>query len=156
MVQGVAEAPGELEPGKVFAGRYRIERRLGGGDRKCTYLAEDVKVGDRLVALSVVRPHASVLDPDGTKREANLLSRVKNHNHIVAFYDYGADGRLQYMVFEYLSGGPLAERIERAAGAGELIPLDLVVRYGQSSPARLGRFTRQVSSTVMWHRRTSG
>lgn len=139
MVQGVDEAPGELEPGQLFAGRYRIERRLGESDRKCTYLAEDVKVGDRLVALSVVRPYASVLDPDGTKREANLLSRVKNHNHIVAFYDYDADGPVQYMVFEYLSGGPLAERIERAAGAGELIPPDLVVRYGRELAGALAQ-----------------
>lgn len=53
MAQGVAEAPGELEPGQRFAGRYRIERRLGEGHRKRTYLAEDVKVGDRLVALCV-------------------------------------------------------------------------------------------------------
>ncbi len=139
MVQGVYEAPGELEPGQLFAGRYRIERRLGEGDRKCTYLAEDVKVGDRLVALSVVRPHASVLDPEGMKREANLLSRVKNHNHIVAFHDYGADGPVEYLVFEYLSGGTLAERIERAAGAGELIPPELVVRYGRELAGALAQ-----------------
>jgi hypothetical protein len=156
MVQGVAEAPGGLEPGQLFSGRYRIERRLGEGDRKCTYLAEDVKVGGRLVALSVVKPHASVLDPDGTKREANLLSRVKNHNHIVAFYDYGADGRVQYLVYEYLSGGPLAERIERAAGAGELIPLDLVVRYGRELAGALvqihgaGVIHRDVAPHNVW------
>jgi serine/threonine protein kinase len=139
MVQSAAEAPGELKPGQLFAGRYRIERLLGEGNRKCTYLAEDIKVGDRLVALSVVRPHVSALDPDGTKREANLLSRVNNHNHIVAFYDYGVDGPVQYLVFEYLSGGPLAERIERAADGGELIPPDLVVRYGRELAGALAQ-----------------
>jgi serine/threonine protein kinase len=139
MVQGVSEAPGELKPGQLFADRYRIERRLGEGDRKCTYLAEDVKVGDRLVALSVVKPHASVLDPDGTKREANLLARVKNHTHIVAFYDYDVDGPVQYLVFEYLSGGTLAERIKRAEDAGELIPPDLVVRYGRELAGALAQ-----------------
>jgi serine/threonine protein kinase len=139
MVQSAAEAPGELEPGQLFAGRYHVERRLGEGDRKYTYLAEDVKVGDRLVALSVVKPHASVLDPDGTKREANLLSRVKNHTHIVAFYDYGADGPVQYLVFEYLSGGTLAERIERTETAGELIPPDVVVRYGRQLAGALAQ-----------------
>ena len=139
MVQGVSEAPGELKPGQLFAGRYRVERRLGEGDRKRTYRAEDVKVGDRLVALSVVKPHASVLDPDGTKREANLLSRVKNHTHIVGFHDYGVDGPVQYLVFEYLSGGTLAERIERAEDAGELIPPDLVVRYGRELAGALAQ-----------------
>jgi eukaryotic-like serine/threonine-protein kinase len=131
MVQGGAEAPGGLERGQLFAGRYRIERRLGESDRKWTYLAEDVKVGDRLVALSVVKPHASELDPDAARREANLLSRVKNNNHIVGFYDYGTVDTVQYLVFEYLSDGTLAERIVRAAGAGELIPSDLIIRYGR-------------------------
>jgi len=112
---------------------------LGEGDRKCTYLAEDVKVGDRLVALSVVKPHASVLDPDGTKREANLLSRVKNHTHIVAFHDYGTDGSVQYLVFEYLSGGTLAERIERAADSREVIQPDVVVRYGRELAGALAQ-----------------
>ena len=148
MVHGVAETPDELEPGQLFAGRYRIERRLGEGDRKCTYLAEDVKVGDRSVALSVVKPSASAFDPNGTKREANLLSRVKNHNHIVAFYDYDADGPVQYLVFEYLSGGTLAERIERAAGAGELIPPDLVVRYGRELAGALA----QIHAASVIHR----
>ncbi len=139
MVQSVAQAPGELEPGQLFAGRYRIEHRLGEGDRKRTYLAEDVKVGDRLVALSVVKSHASALDPGGAKREANLLSRVKGHSHIVAFYDYDADGPVQYLVFEYLIGGTLAERIERAAGAGEVIPPDLIVRYGRELAGALAQ-----------------
>ncbi len=131
MAQGIAEAPGELEPGQLFAGRYRIQRRLGESARKCTYLAEDVKVGRRLVALSVVKAPAAALDPDGTKREADLISRVGNHTHIVAFYDYGANGPVRYLVFEFLSGGTLAERIQRAAGAGELIPPDLVIRHGR-------------------------
>jgi Protein kinase domain/Putative DNA-binding domain len=136
---GVDEALDELEPGQLFAGRYCIERRLGEGDRKCTYLAEDVKVGDRLVALSVVKPHAAVLDPDGTRREANLLGRVKHHNHIVAFHDYDADDPVQYLVFEYLSGGTLAELIERAAGTGELIPPDVIVRYGRQLAGALAQ-----------------
>jgi len=148
MVQGVTEAPGELEPGQLFADRYRIERRLGEGDRKRTYLAEDVKVGDRLVALSVVKPHAAVLDPGGAKREANLLSRVKHHNHIVAFYDYDADGPVQYLVSEYLSGGTLSERIERAASSGEPIPADLVVRYGRELAGALA----QIHAAAVIHR----
>lgn len=156
MVQGVSEAPGELQPGQVFADRYRIERHLGEGGRKRTYLAEDVKVGDRLVALSVVKPHAAELDPDGAKREANLLSRVKHHNHIVAFYDYDADGPVQYLVSEYLSGGTLAERIGRAAGAGEYIPADLVIRYGRELAGALaqihaaGVVHRDVAPNNIW------
>lgn len=139
MVQGVSEASGELEPGQLFADRYRIEHLLGEGDRKRTYLAEDVRVEDRLVALSLVKPHASVLDPGGTKREANLLSRVKPNNHIVAFHDYGADGSVEYLVFEYLSGGTLSELIKGAASAGEPVSADLIVRYGRELAGALAQ-----------------
>ncbi len=34
----------ELEPGEVFAGRYEVQRLLGEGDRKRTYLARDKKM----------------------------------------------------------------------------------------------------------------
>ena len=41
--------PAELEANAVFARRYEIQRLLGEGDRKRTYLARDKKM-DRLVA----------------------------------------------------------------------------------------------------------
>ena len=63
----------ELEPGEVFAGRYEVQRLLGEGDRKRTYLARDRKV-DRLVALSLVKPNAVISDPEGTEREAKVGS----------------------------------------------------------------------------------
>ena len=55
----------ELEPGEVFAGRYEIQHQLGEGDRKRTYRARDAKM-DRLVAVSLVKPEAALLDPEGT------------------------------------------------------------------------------------------
>jgi hypothetical protein len=45
----------ELEPGEVFAGRYEVQRLIGEGDRKRTYLARDTKM-NRLVAVSLVKP----------------------------------------------------------------------------------------------------
>lgn len=41
--------------GAVFADRYRIERRLGEGSRKWTYLARDALLDERPVALSVTK-----------------------------------------------------------------------------------------------------
>jgi serine/threonine protein kinase len=57
----------ELEPGEVFAGRYEVQRPLGEGDRKRTYLALDRKM-DRLVAISLVKPESVLSDPQGTER----------------------------------------------------------------------------------------
>jgi serine/threonine protein kinase len=131
--------------GDLFAERYRIERLLGQGDRKRTYLAEDVKVGDRLVAISVVTAAAAELDPDGTKREGNLLSRVGHHPNIVAFHDSDVVGKTQYLVVQYLSGGTLAELIESSS---EPFSETLLLRYGR----QLGRGLSHIHRAGVIHR----
>ena len=68
-----------LAPGEVFAGRYQVERLLGEGERKRTYLVKDLNFEDSTVALSIVKPHAVGLDPDGTRREANVVRRLGSH-----------------------------------------------------------------------------
>lgn len=107
---------GELEPGGIFAGRYEIQRLLGEGDRKRTYLARDEKM-DRLVAISLVKPAAVLSDPLGTEREAKVLGRIGSHPNIVSLHEYevGRDGSVEYMIFEYLGGGTLTAYL-RAAG----------------------------------------
>jgi hypothetical protein len=104
----------ELEPGEVFAGRYEVQRLLGEGDRKRTYLARDTKM-DRFVAVSLVKPEGVLSDPEGTEREAKVLGRIGEHDNIVSLYNYEIDsaGSVQYMVFEYLSG-----LVRKFAGGG--------------------------------------
>ena len=118
----------ELEPGEVFARRYEVQRLLGEGDRKRTYLARDTKM-NRLVAVSIVKPDAVLSDPEGTEREAKVLGRIGEHDNIVSLYDYelGGGGSVQYMVFEYLSGGTLTEYLREA---GQL-SLDDILRLGR-------------------------
>jgi serine/threonine protein kinase len=143
----------ELDPGEVFAGRYEVQRLLGEGDRKRTYLARDTKMG-RLVAISLVRPDAALLDPEGTEREAKVLGRIGEHDNIVSLYDYeqGGDGSVQYMVFEYLSGGTLAEYLREA---GQL-SLDDILRLGRQICRGLshlhdrGLIHRDVSPDNVW------
>ena len=76
-----------LEPAEKFAERYVVERLLGEGNRKRTYLARDMKV-DRLVALSLVKPESVRSDAEGTAREARVLGRLGSHDNIVSPYDY--------------------------------------------------------------------
>src|SRR5712691_12766209 len=117
-----------LDPGEVFAGRYAIDRFLGEGDRKETYLAKDQKL-DRLIALSFVKPDAVLSDPEGTEREAKVLGRIGRHANIVSLHDFeiSADGSAQYMIFDYLGGGTLARLL---AQTGPMLPEDLL-RLGQ-------------------------
>src|SRR5579859_2235107 len=127
---GVMGGAAELEIGSVFAGRYEVQRELGAGDRKRTYLARDRKL-DRWVAVSLVKPEAVLTDPEGTEREAQVLGRIGGHPNIVSLYDFeiDRDGSAEYMVFEYLGGGTLTAYLKQA---------------GQQSLADILRFGRQL------------
>lgn len=143
----------EPEPGGAFAGRYEIQRLLGEGDRKRTYLARDRKM-DRLVAISFVKPEAVLEDPEGTEREAKVLGRIGRHANVVSLYDYdvGAGGSVEYMVFEYLGGGTLAQYLEKAGKR----PLSEILRLGRQLCRGLahlhsrGLIHRDVSPENVW------
>lgn len=142
-----------LEPGEVFVGRYQIQRLLGEGDRKRTYLALDEKM-DRLVAISFVKPEAAHDDPEGTEREAKVLGRIGRHANIVSLYDYDvdADGSVEYMVFEYLSGGTLAEYLRKTGKRplGEVLRLGRQLSRGLAHLHKGGLIHRDVSPENVW------
>jgi serine/threonine protein kinase len=147
------DATAELEPGEFFIGRYEVQRILGEGDRKRTYLARDTKM-HRLVALSLVKPEALLDDPEGTEREAKVLGRIGEHDNIVSLYDYGTNstGAIQYMVFQYLAGGTLAGRL-RKSGPPPLADILLLGRQlgrGLSHLHRRGLIHRDVSLENVW------
>jgi serine/threonine protein kinase len=143
----------ELEPGENFAERYIVQGLLGEGDRKRTYLARDVKV-DRLVALSLVKPESILSDPGGTSREAKVLGRIGSHDNIVSLYDYdiSADGSAQYIVFEYLGGGTLAEYLGQAGplSLAELLRLGRQLSRGLAHLHERGLIHRDVSPENIW------
>jgi len=143
----------ELEPGEVFTGRYEVQRLLGEGDRKRTYLARDKKM-DRLVAISFVKPEAVLLDPEGTEREAKVLGHIGSHDNIVSLYDYDidADGIIHYMVFEYLSGGTLAEYLGEAGqrSLAEVLRLGRQLCRGLAHLHMRGLIHRDVSPENIW------
>jgi eukaryotic-like serine/threonine-protein kinase len=100
--------------GKVVAGRYRLEARLGEGGMGVVYRARHVLI-DRVVALKLIRP-----DLRGEThlrawmlREARAANRV-DHAHIVEIHDVGEtdDGEL-YLVMEYLVGTALSSEISK-------------------------------------------
>jgi serine/threonine protein kinase len=143
----------QLEVGQIFAGQYLVQRLLGEGDRKRTYLAEDTKM-NRLVAISLVKPEAVLLDPGGTEREARVLGRIGSHANIVSIHDYqvSADGSLQYMIFQYLSGGTLSGYLREAGQQS----LDDLLRFGRqicrglSHLHQSGLIHRDVSPDNVW------
>ena len=106
--------PADSMLGKVIAGRYRLEARLGEGGMGVVYRARHVLI-DRVVALKLIRP-----DLRGEThlrawmlREARAANRV-DHAHIIDIHDIGEteDGEL-YLVMEYLIGTPLSAELAR-------------------------------------------
>ncbi len=104
--------------GKVVAGRYRLEARLGEGGMGIVYRARHVLI-DRVVALKLIRP-----DLRGEThlrawmlREARAANRV-DHAHIIDIHDIGEteDGEL-YLVMEYLVGTALSTEVAKGAMA---------------------------------------
>jgi serine/threonine-protein kinase len=97
-------------------GRYEILRLLGQGAMGRVFLARD-PVLDRSVALKLPRNDPS-LEPDQRqallermRHEARASGRV-SHPNIVALFDMGEDAVLGlYLVFEYVEGETLKERI---------------------------------------------
>src|SRR5512145_1430384 len=100
--------------GKVIAGRYRLEARVGEGGMGVVYRARHVLI-DRVVAVKLIRPdlRAETHLRAWMLREARAANRV-DHAHIIDIHDIGEtdDGEL-YLVMEYLVGTPLSAELAR-------------------------------------------
>ena len=108
----------ELE-GQILDGRYQLRSLLGVGGMARVYLATD-RVLERQVAVKVLsQPYAQ--DPsfvERFQREARAAASL-SHPNIVAVFDSGTDGELQYLVMEHVPGESLAELLARQ---GRLAP----------------------------------
>jgi serine/threonine protein kinase len=139
MLSGAPAAPlvAEEMPGKVFAGRYVIERILGEGGMGVVFAAIQQSTRQK-VAIKVMRTEAIGMKPGLMRfyREAHAVSLV-DHPNVVRIVDFGVDdGTHQpFLVMNLATGetlkqvlerGPLSER--RAARilaqvAGALVPM---------------------------------
>ncbi len=99
--------------GTVLSGRYRLESKLGSGGMSTVYLARDETL-QRWIAVKVM--HREISDqPDQLerfRREARAVAQL-SHPNVVAVIDAGEDGGHPYIVFEYVEGETLKQRIDR-------------------------------------------
>jgi len=122
--------------GKVFSGRYRIERLLGTGGFGRVYEATQLSMS-RPVALKTLHPEL-VSNRTHLQRfyqEAQAASALTNA-HVVRIYDFGVDDKTKtpYIAMEFLAGAELGDVIEEKA------PLDVRTTakvLGQASLALL-------------------
>ena len=99
--------------GTVLSGRYKLEAKLGSGGMSTVYLARDSTL-DRQVAVKVMHREMSE-QPDQLERfrqEARAVAKL-SHPNVVSVIDAGEDGGHPYIVFEYVEGETLKQRIAR-------------------------------------------
>ncbi len=98
-----------------LSGRFRLIRPLGAGGMGAVYLAEQLAVGNRPVALKVLS-RKLLDDPDFLLRfqsEAASTGRI-HHPNVVTIYESGpADDGTPYICMEFLEGESLRQALTR-------------------------------------------
>jgi hypothetical protein len=95
-------------------GHFRIVREIGRGGAGVVYLAEDVDIPGRRVALKRLQPDVAAMDADVLRREAAVLAAIE-HPHILTVHEVGTEGDELYLVTEFMPEGSMADRIDRGA-----------------------------------------
>ena len=137
--------PGLASPiGSTLSGRYRLVSKLGSGGMSTVYLAKDETL-ERSVAVKVL--HAGISDqPDQIerfRREARAVAQL-SHPNVVAVIDAGEDGGHPYIVFEYVEGETLKQRIDRLGR----LPVDEAAAYA----IEIGRGLAAAHARMLVHR----
>ena len=120
--------------GTTLNGRYRLDSRIGAGGMSMVYRALDVTL-QRQVAIKLMnREVASDSDQlERFRREARAVAQL-SHPHIVGVIDAGEDESRPYIVFEYVEGETLKERIRRTGR----LPIAEAVAYAIEIARALG------------------
>ena len=99
--------------GTTLSGRYRLEARIGAGGMSTVYRALDETL-QRPVAIKLMNREVAT-DSDQLerfRREARAVAQL-SHPHVVGVIDAGEDEGRPYIVFEYVEGETLKDRIRR-------------------------------------------
>src|SRR6185503_2106980 len=120
--------------GTLFAGRYRIARKLGGGGMADVYLAEDQELGRR-VAIKMLHSRYANDEQfvERFRREAKNAAGL-SHPNIVSIYDRGEFDGSYYIAMEYLEGRTLKELIVRNGPT----PVPIAIDYARQMLSALG------------------
>src|SRR3954453_18101989 len=114
--------------GMELSGRYRLDAQIGAGGMSTVYKAFDLTL-ERPVAVKLMhREIASDSDQlERFRREARAVARL-SHPHIVQVIAGGEEGippSRPFIVFEYVEGETLKQRIRRMGR----LPIDEAIAY---------------------------
>ena len=130
--------------GTLISERYRLEEKIGSGGMSSVYRAFDPTL-ERWVAIKLMHRDISH-DPDQLerfRREARAVAQL-NHPHVVTVIDAGEDDGAPYIVFEYVEGETLKDRIRRLGR----LPVSEAVAYA----IEIGRALEAAHASKLVHR----
>jgi hypothetical protein len=99
-------------PGRLVAGRYRLQSQLGGGGMGTVWLARDELLGRQVAIKQVLTPiGVSAAESDQQRqralREGRIAARL-SHPHAISVYDVALESGQPWLVMEYLPSRSLA------------------------------------------------
>ena len=120
--------------GMQLSGRYRLDAQIGSGGMSTVYRAFDANLERRVAIKLLHREIAGDSDQlERFRREARAVAQL-SHPHIVGVIDAGEDEGRPYIVFEYVEGQTLKERIRQLGR----LPVDESVAYAIEISRALG------------------
>ena len=114
-------------------GRFDIERVIGTGGMGVVFKAHDGEL-HRAVAVKVLAPHLahSAAARKRFAREAKAAAAVI-HPNVIPIHNVASDGKLPYLVMQYVAGESLQARVDRLGP----LPIADVLRIAQQTAAGL-------------------
>jgi serine/threonine protein kinase len=99
-------------PGRLVAGRYRLQSQIGGGGMGAVWLARDELLGRQVAVKQVLSaPGVSAEESDQQRqralREGRIAARL-SHPHAISVYDVALESGQPWLVMEYLPSRSLA------------------------------------------------
>ncbi len=111
---------GLLLPNLLLKQRYRVLRLLGKGGFGAVYMAQDMQLGNRLLALKEMSQSGLSQQEMGEaaenfKRETHLLAGLM-HPNLPSIYDHFSEAGRWYLVMDYIGGQTLEEYVKTQGG----------------------------------------
>jgi serine/threonine protein kinase len=106
---------GLLTPNLLLKQRYRILGTVGKGGFGAVYKAEDVQLGNRLLAVkemsqSSLNPQEIAEAAENFKREAHILAALK-HPNLPSIYEQFSETGRWYLIMDFIEGETLEEHL---------------------------------------------
>jgi serine/threonine-protein kinase len=99
---------------RAIGAAYTIERELGGGGMSRVFLAEETRLGRRVVVKLLSPELGAGVSAERFEREIKLAARLQ-HPHIVPLLAAGDLDGLPYYTMPYVTGASLRERLQVGA-----------------------------------------